>query len=166
MNDQAAKVSPGSDGLAILPFGNGAERILGNKDTGAHISGLNFNSHTAAHLFRAGQEGIAFSLGYGLDIMKETGINPKVLKAGMANMFLSPVFRRTLSNITGTSIHLYNTDGSVGAARGAGIGSGFYKTEQEAFRGLDSMGVTEPDSQISEYGDAYMKWKDLLLSIK
>lgn len=163
MNEQAGEVAPGSDGLIILPFGNGAERMLGNRDTGARISGLNFNTHTSAHMFRAAQEGIAFSFRYGLDIMKETGIDPKVIRAGMANMFLSAIFRQTLSNITGISINLYNTDGSAGAARGAGIGCGYYKSDREAFNGLAAVGVTEPASSgVSAYDDAYMKWKRVL----
>jgi xylulokinase len=162
----AEKVAPGSDGLCILPFGNGAERMLGNKDTGARITGLNFNTHTNAHLFRAAQEGIAFSFRYGLDIMKETGIDPRVIRAGEANMFLSKIFRETLSSITGTVIHLYNTDGSIGAARGAGIGCGYYKSEKEAFKGLIALGVTEPEiSRISDYEEAYLKWKDLFSAL-
>lgn len=163
MNELASKVAPGSDGLTILPFGNGSERMLGNKEAGAHIAGLNFNSHSNAHFFRAAQEGIAFSFRYGLDIMKETGIDPQVIRAGEANMFLSKIFRETLSNITGTAIHLYNTDGSVGAARGAGIGCGYYKSDKEAFNGLVALGVTEPQSSGSAvYEEAYIKWKDLL----
>jgi xylulokinase len=163
MNNSAAKVAPGSDGLCILPFGNGAERMLGNKDIGASISGLNFNIHTSAHMFRAAQEGIAFSFRYGLDIMKEVGIDPRVIRAGKANMFLSNVFREVLSCITGTVIHLYNTDGSIGSARGAGIGCGYYKSEKEAFKGLKTVGVTEPDKRKSEdYEKGYLKWKDLL----
>jgi xylulokinase len=137
--------------------------MLGNKDSGARISGLNFNTHTNAHMFRAAQEGIAFSFRYGLDIMKEVGIDPKVIRAGKANMFLSKVFREVLSCITGTVIHLYNTDGSVGAARGAGIGCGYYKSEKEAFNGLAAVGVTEPDKlKSSDYEKAYSKWKKLL----
>jgi xylulokinase len=164
MNQMAEKVAPGSDGLCILPFGNGAERMLGNKDIGAQISGLNFNRHTSANLFRAAQEGIAFSLRYGLDIMKETGIDPQLIRAGEANMFLSRTFRETLSCITGTVIHLYNTDGSIGAARGAGIGCGYYKSEKEAFKGLVAVGVTEPDrSKSSIYEEAYLKWKNYLM---
>jgi len=163
MNNLAEKVTPGSEGLLILPFGNGAERMLGNKDNGAKISGLNFNTHTNAHLFRAAQEGIAYSFRYGLDIMKEVGIDPQVIRAGEANMFLSKVFRDVLSCITGTVIHLYNTDGSIGAARGAGIGCGYYKSEKEAFKGLATVGVTEPDkSKSAEYEKAYVKWKELL----
>ena len=166
MNELASKVVPGSEGLSILPFGNGSERMLGNKETGAHIAGLNFNTHTTAHLFRAAQEGIAFSFRYGLDIMKETGIDPHVIRAGEANMFLSKIFRDTLSNITGTTIHLYNTDGSIGAARGAGIGCGYYKSAKEAFNGLVALGVTEPStSGIAEYEEVYNKWKDLLESL-
>ena len=166
MNDQAEKIAPGSEGLSILPFGNGAERMLGNKDKGAHIAGLNFNSHTNAHLFRAAQEGIAFSFRFGLDIMKDTGLNPQVIRAGESNMFLSRVFRETLSNITGTVIHLYNTDGSIGAARGAGIGRGYYKSENEAFRGLVVLGATEPEMKGShEIEEAYLKWKNLLMNL-
>jgi xylulokinase len=163
MNNIAEKVSPGSDGLCILPFGNGAERMLGNKDIGSRIAGLNFNIHDDAHLLRAAQEGIAFSFRYGLDIMKETGINPQVIRAGEANMFLSNVFRETLSCITRSTIHLYNTDGSIGAARGAGIGCGFYKTEREAFPGLKAVGITEPDNSKSiVYEEAYNKWKKMI----
>jgi xylulokinase len=163
MNIQAEKVPAGSEGLRILPFGNGSERMLGNIDPGASISGLNFNIHTNAHLFRAAQEGIAFSFRYGLDIMKEVGIDPQVIRAGEANMFLSGVFRHVLSCITGTVIHLYNTDGSVGAARGAGIGCGYYKSEKEAFSGLETIGVTEPDkTERSAYENAYSEWKELI----
>lgn len=166
MNDLAQTVAPGSDGLCILPFGNGAERMLGNKETGAQITGLNFNTHSRAHMLRAAQEGIAFSFRYGLDIMKETGIDPKLIRAGEANMFLSKIFRETLSSVTNTVIHLYNTDGSIGAARGAGIGCGYYKSEKEAFVGLASVSVTEPDILLaSVYEEAYLKWKKLLKTL-
>lgn len=166
MNDLAGKVSPGSDGLSIMPFGNGAERMLGNKDVGARIFGLNFNTHTIAHLFRAAQEGIVFSIRYGLDIMKGTGIVPSVIRAGASNMFQSQIFREALSCITGTEINLYNTDGSIGAARGAGIGSGYYISAKEAFEGLKAVGVTQPDkSKISDYEEAYSNWIKYLKEI-
>ncbi|NMC39165.1 MAG: carbohydrate kinase [Bacteroidales bacterium] len=166
MNRQAESVSPGSDGLTILPFGNGSERILMNRDTGCRILGLNFNRHSNPHLFRAAQEGIAFSFRYGLDIMKETGINPVIIRAGKANMFLSGVFREALSCITGTPLHLYNTDGSTGAARGAGIGCGYYHSAGEAFMGLRAVGVTEPDmGKTGGYLEAYESWKSHVKSL-
>ncbi len=166
MNDLAEKVAPGSEGLTILPFGNGAERMLMNKESGARFVGINFNIHSASHMFRAAQEGIAFSFRYGLDIMKETGIDPKLIRAGKANMFLSKVFRETLSNITGTVIHLYNTDGSIGAARGAGIGCGYYSSEKDAFKGLSEVGITEPDRKKSiAVEEAYLRWKNLLMAL-
>jgi xylulokinase len=166
MNSLASSVAPGCDGLTILPFGNGAERILMNRDIGCHITGLDFNRHSNAHLFRAAQEGIAFSFRYGLDIMKETGIDPGVIRAGMTNMFQSTVFREALSCITNVEIHLYNTDGSIGAARGAGIGCGYYKSEKEAFAGLKPVGETIPDkSKTGAYEEAYLKWKNLLMSV-
>ena len=166
MNAMASETEPGSDGLCILPFGNGAERMLENRETGAHISGLDFNRHSRGHLFRAAQEGIAFSFRYGLDILKKTGIDPKLIRAGEANMFLSNIFREALSTITGTVIHLYNTDGSIGAARGAGMGCGFYRTDKEAFGGLDAVGVTEPDmTKLPVYENSYERWKKHLATV-
>jgi len=166
MNDLAEKVPIGSEGLCVLPFGNGAERMLGNRNTGSRILGLTFNIHTSAHMFRAAQEGIVFSIRYGLDIMKNTGIIPSVIRAGAANMFQSPVFREALSCITGTEIHLYNTDGSIGAARGAGIGSGYYKSVKEAFSGLKTVGITIPDmSKAGAYADAYSTWINYLKAV-
>jgi xylulokinase len=167
MNELAAGTAPGADGVSIIPFGNGAERTLGNKDPGARIMGLNFNTHTNAHLLRAAQEGIVYSFRYGLDIMNETGIVPSVLRAGEANMFLSPLFREALSCIINTEIHLYNTDGSIGAARGAGIGCGYYRSAKEAFAGLRSVGITRPDkSKTGAYTEAYERWKKILKSIE
>jgi xylulokinase len=163
MNDMAAEVSPGSAGLFILPFGNGAERMLHNTDTSASFHGLNFNIHGQGHLFRAAQEAIAYSFRYGLEIMKETGINPTVIRAGQSNLFLSKVFRDVLSSLTSTVITLYNTDGSIGAARGAGIGCSYYASEKEAFGGLETVGTSEPDKTLaSVYESKYQEWIDIL----
>jgi xylulokinase len=160
MNVLAGKVPVGSGGISILPFGNGAERMLGNKEIGCNILGLNFNVHNRNHIFRAAQEGIVFSFKYGIDIMKGMGIPVNKIHAGNANMFLSPIFRDTLSNVTGATIELYDTDGSVGAAKGAGIGAGIYKDNNEAFSTLDKLGVIEPDStKADEYQEAYLLWK-------
>jgi xylulokinase len=163
MNEKAATVAIGSDGLSILPFGNGAERVLQNKNIGAQISGLGFNTHTDAHLFRAAQEGIVFSFQYGMEIMEEIGIQARVIRAGKANMFLSPLFREALATISGATIELYDTDGSVGAARGAGIGSGYYASATEAFSGLQKLETVEPNlSGKTQYEEAYQNWKNHL----
>jgi xylulokinase len=163
MNDLAAAVDPGSDGLLILPFGNGAERMFRNKDIRSSVHGMNFNIHRQGHLYRAAQESIAYSFRFGLEIMKETGINPSVIRAGESNMFLSRVFREILSSLTSTVITLYNTDGSVGAARGAGIGCGFYRSVEEAFSGLKVTGTSEPDQRLAMlYEERYQQWLDLL----
>jgi xylulokinase len=166
MNDAAAKVPVGSDGLVILPFGNGAERMLGNADTGSYFGQIDFNRHSNAHIARAAQEGIVFSFNYGMEIMKQIGIKPSVIRAGNANMFLSPIFRETLAGISGATIELYNTDGSQGAAKGAGLGAGIYKTSKEAFSGLKKLSTIEPDkSRTSAYADAYSKWSTMLKKI-
>ena len=160
MNQLAAEIPVGAEGLTVLPFGNGAERVLNNKNIGSVLNGINFNMHQKGHLLRAAQEGIVFSFKYGMDIMQDIGINASVIRAGKANMFLSPIFRDTLAGITGATIELYNTDGSIGAARGAGVGSGYYKSFSEAFANLKKLEVIEPDnSKISQYNDAYKVWK-------
>ncbi len=163
MNELAAKVPVGSNGVSILPFGNGAERVLENKNIGAQISGIGFNSHNQANLFRAAQEGIVFSFNYGMEIMKQMEIEAKVIRAGKANMFLSPIFRETLAGISGATIELYNTDGAIGSARGAALGSGYYKSSTDAFCKLEKLDTIEPDlKNKAAYEDAYFKWKQLL----
>ncbi len=163
MNELAAQAPIGSGGVSILPFGNGAERMLENREINSAISGVNFNIHNKAHLMRAAQEGIVFSFKYGIDIMEGMGIPVQKIHAGCANMFLSPIFRDTLSGVTGATIELYDTDGSVGAAKGAGIGAGIYKDNNEAFATLAKLDVIEPDlSKQPEYAEAYARWKVLL----
>ncbi|GJM63636.1 xylulokinase [Persicobacter diffluens] len=163
MNDLAAQVSIGSEGLSILPFGNGAERVLQNSNPGASLHGINFNQHGRPHLMRAAQEGIVFSFYYGMEVMAEIGINPKVIRAGKANMFLSPIFRETLAGVSGVPIELYETDGSRGAALGAAYGMGQFATFDEAFAATENLGMIEPDMQnAAQYQDAYQRWKSFL----
>ncbi len=163
MNKLAASVPVGSEGLVVLPFGNGAERVLNNKNIGSLMAGINFNIHQKGHLLRAAQEGIVFSFKYGMEIMQNIGIHASVIRAGKANMFLSPIFRDTLAGVTGATIELYNTDGSVGAARGAGVGAGYYKSFAEAFSNLKKLETITPDATKSAaYQDAYENWKSQL----
>ncbi len=161
MNDIAAGIPIGSEGVCISPFGNGAERMLGNKEAGCGVSGLNFNIHSWKHIVRAAQEGVAFSFKYGMDIMSAMGMNVSVIHAGNANMFLSPVFRDTLAGVTGATIELHDTDGSVGAAKGAGMGVGIFKDSREAFSTLERIAVIEPSDE-GAYAEAYARWKDEL----
>ena len=163
MNDLANQVPIGCNGVSILPFGNGAERMLENRETGCSIHGLNFNTHGKQHIIRAAQEGIVFSFIYGIDIMESMGIPVQKIHAGHANMFLSPIFRDTLAGVTGATIELYDTDGSVGAAKGAGIGAGIYKDNNEAFATLDKLAIIEPEEKdVPKYAEAYARWKELL----
>jgi xylulokinase len=163
MNEAAASIAIGSDGLSILPFGNGAERMLQNKNIGSLISNISFNTHSNKHMLRASQEGIVFAFHYGMEIMKGIGINPSVIRAGNANMFLSPIFRDTLAGISGATIELYNTDGAQGAARGAGVGAGIYKSFTEAFSGLKKLQTIQPDvAKKQQYAEAFENWKKAL----
>ena len=161
MNDLAAQATIGAAGLSILPFGNGAERVLCNREVGASIHGINFNIHTQAHLLRAVQEGIVFSFAYGMEVMNAMGMDLKTIRAGKANMFLSPIFRDTLAGVTGATIELCDTDGSVGAARGAGMGAKIYADHREAFATLKKLQVIEPVAKDqAAYREAYERWKE------
>jgi xylulokinase len=163
MNEIASSVPVGSDGVAVLPFGNGAERMLGNRNVDCSIHGFNFNIHNRNHMARAVQEGVVFSFKYGMDIMVEIGMEISKIHAGNANMFLNPVFREALSAITGATIELYDTDGAVGAAKGAGMGAGVYRNNTEAFSTLEKIMVIEPDSKlVPKYEEAYAKWRRIL----
>jgi xylulokinase len=159
MNEMAMQAPIGADGLSFIPFGNGAERIMENNDMGARMSGLNFNRHNQSHVLRAAQEGTVFALNYGFNIMKGMGMELNKVRAGHANMFLSPLFREAFANITSSVVELYNTDGSQGAARGAGVGAGIYSSFAEAFTGLKAIQKVEPSPPLfGAYEDAYQNW--------
>jgi xylulokinase len=166
MNHLAGLAPIGAEGLAFLPFGNGAERILVNRLVDANLFGLNFNVHTQPHLLRSAQEGIVYALNYGIDIMRQTNVGVQKVRAGYANMFLSPVFREALANCSNVEIELYNTDGSQGAARGAGVGAGVYRQPADAFRGLEKIMTIEPTPALHEqYQQAYTHWQHALQQV-
>jgi xylulokinase len=166
MNELALKAPVGSNGLIVLPYGNGAERTLENRDIGSSFHGLKFNTHNRRHFLRASQEGIVFALNYGLEITRNMGVEVKTVRAGLNNMFLSELFQEAFAAVTEATLELYNTDGSQGAARGAGIGVGFYKTFSEAFTGLKTVRIVEPKKElIPAYGRAYRRWFEILENV-
>jgi len=164
MNKLAAQSPVGSKGISIIPFGNGAERVLENKEINCSLNGINFNIHDKRDILRAAQEGIVFSYEYGMEIMRDMGMDIHTVKAGYANMFLSPIFAQTLASVSGSTIQLYNTDGAAGAAKGAGIGIGLYSSNKEAFASLEKLGTIEPETnRKEEYREAYQRWKSLVI---
>lgn len=159
INKLAEQTCIGSDRLVFIPFGNGAERMLYNNELGASFEGINFNIHLQNHIIRSVLEGVAFSFYYGFNILNDLAVNPTVIRAGMANMFLSKTFRNTLATLSGADIQLYNTDGALGAARAAAYGAGFYNSFDEAFKDLECLSTVEPDiKNESEYRAAYDRW--------
>ncbi len=163
MNALAAEAPVGAGGLLFLPFGNGAERILENRPAAAALLGLQFNEHGRAHVLRAAQEGIVFALNYGLDIMRAAGVQVRTVRAGHANMFLSPVFREAFVNCGNVALELFDTDAAQGAARAAGLGVGVYAGLAEAFRGLERLGTAEPAPALqAQYREAYARWQAAL----
>ncbi|MCJ8336431.1 MAG: FGGY-family carbohydrate kinase, partial [Epibacterium sp.] len=144
LNAAAEAVAIGSDGLLVLPFGNGAERSLGNRTPGGAFLKLDYNRHDIGHMVRATQEGIACALAAGIGGMQACGVQACTVRAGSANLFLSPLFRQTFANLTNTTVELYDTDGAAGAARGAGLGIGHFASSTEALSGLRKQATIEP----------------------
>lgn len=164
MNKLAARVQEGSEGLMIMPFGNGAERMLQNRNPGASIHGLNLVKHQKKHLFRAIHESIAFAFNYGIEIMQPMGLNLSVIRAGEANLFQSQVFAQTLANLSGATIELYETNGAEGAARGAAIGASFLNNPEAAFVNFEINRTLVPDPK-TRIHDTYEQWKSLLAKV-
>ena len=162
MNRQAAAVPPGADGLFLLPYGNGAERTLGNRDPGASFHGLSVVRHEAGHLFRAAQEGIVFALAHGVSLLRAMGLEPRTVRAGHANMFLSPLFTQAFADVTDTRVELFDTDGAQGAARAAGVGAGIFPSPREAFGGLTRTDCVEPGPERERYGELFQQWRGVL----
>jgi xylulokinase len=161
INAMAATSPIGSKGLQVVPFGNGAERMLNNQTVGASIIAIDLNRHQTSDILRAIQEGIAYAFRYGLDIMRENGLYPQLIRAGHANLFLSPVFRASFVGATNVPVEIYDHDGSVGAAVGAGIGSAYYADFKEAFSTLKPVYTVEPQD-IAQYEAHYQQWKEIL----
>lgn len=160
MNSLGGSVYAGSEGLVFIPFGNGVERIMQNKPVGAHLIGLDLLKHDKRHVVRAAQEGIVSALTYGFRVMKNMGMTLQTVKAGHANMFLSPLFRKTFVHMNQVNLELYDTDGAQGAARGAGIGAGIFSSEAEAFEGLELLETLEPNHNFFDsYEEVYRNWE-------
>jgi xylulokinase len=161
MNAEAKKIETGAEGLRVLPFGNGAERMLNNRLVGVHFQNIDLNLHSQAHLFRGVQEGIAFAFRYGFDIMRSNGMSPSVIRAGKANLFLSELFLEAFVNSTGVPVELYENDGSVGAALGSGIGAKTFSAPAEAFSNIKCLQIVEP-TVTDTYEPVYQDWLNLL----
>lgn len=167
MNNLGSAAPIGSGGLSFIPFGNGTERIMQNKHVGAHLLGLDLLKHDKRHVIRAAQEGIVCALSFGFRIMKDMGLDLKIVKAGAANMFLSPIFRKAFIHMNQVELQLFDTDGAQGAARGAGIGAGVFANESEAFAGLTLIETIEPNENFYEpYEAVYSLWKERLEEIQ
>ncbi|MEO8582565.1 MAG: FGGY-family carbohydrate kinase, partial [Flavitalea sp.] len=163
INNKAAHTKVGAEGLLFYPFGNGAERVLENNNPGAWLSGLQFNTHHQGHIARAAQEGIVFSLYYGISIMEQMGMQVNKVRAGYANMFLSDTFALAFANTTGATLELYDTNGAIGAARGAGVGSKLFKDFHESFKGIEKIKTVEPEAAlIAQYKYVYQQWNNKL----
>ena len=165
MNALANKVPIGADGIAIIPFGNGAERMLNNQEVGTRIVNLNLNNHEKGHLCRAALEGIAFSFVYGMEIMEADGIQVHVMRAGNDNLFRSEIFSDTVATLIGYDIEIYNTTGAIGAARAANLYKGDFKAFGKMVLDNDYVMTFSPKKDRTAYQEAYTTWKKELALI-
>ena len=159
MNKRASKVAVGSDGVAVIPFGNGAERMLNSMNIGTHFINLNLNRHTSSHLCRAALEGIAFSFVYGMEILKDDNAKINVIRAGNDNLFRSEIFSNTVATLIGHEIEIYNTTGSVGAARACGLTDGDFEKFGNNITKNDHVMTFMPLKNKEPYKMAYQHWK-------
>ncbi|QXP55742.1 carbohydrate kinase [Cellulophaga sp. HaHa_2_95] len=159
MNTLASEIATGADGVCMLPFGNGAERMLNNKDIGTRLVNVNLNNHHKGHLCRAALEGIAFSFVYGMEILKSDGINVNVIRAGNDNLFRSDIFANTVATLIGYEIEIYNTTGAIGAARAAGLHEGDFDTYGKLIMDNDHVMTFMPFKDKKPYQEAYQNWK-------
>lgn len=168
MNHLASQVEIGSDGACIIPFGNGAERMLLNKEIGTRIVNLNLNRHHKGHLCRAALEGIAFSFVYGFELMQRDGIQPSVIRAGNDNLFRSDIFANSIATLIQQEIEIYDTTGAIGAARACSLKDGNYETFS-SFMKSDHIKTFVPHNDSSLYQKAYQNWKkelELIINAK
>lgn len=156
----AATAPVGSEGLTVHPFGNGAERMLGNQNPGATLAGLQFNRHEPAHFFRAVLEGIAFSFAYGIGVMREIGVPIHQLRVGNDNLFQSTIFSKTIATLVGAPIEVLSTTGAVGAAKAAGVAAGAYSGIGAAMQGGVVVREIEPEKDLTEYLNAFHRWNE------
>lgn len=164
MEKLAAGAPIGAEGLTILPFGNGAERILENRDIGAQVHGLNFNRHHRTHLTRAALEGVAFAFAYGIEILQNMGLKIDIMRVGNDNLFQSSIFSTTVATLAGCRIEMMEATGAVGAARGAGVGAGIYDSLSDAFREIKGIDQFTPAVDPAPYREAYRLWAERLES--
>jgi xylulokinase len=162
MNNLASEIPVGSDGVCLIPFGNGAERMLNNKEIGTRIVNLNLNNHHKGHMCRAALEGIAFSFVYGIELLKSDGIQPKVIRAGNDNLFRSEIFANTVATLIGQEIEIYNTTGAIGAARAADLHKGDFESFGKSIIDNDHVMSFMPFKDKVPYLKAYQNWKNEL----
>ena len=161
LNALAGQRLPAEDAPRFYPFGNGAERLLGNRTPGASLVGLDFARHAPGEIVAAVQDGIVAALAYGTEVITGLGSDVAVVRAGRANMFLSDRFCRAFAQLTGVPLELYDTDGAQGAARAAGVGAGVFSDHGAALAGLHVVGRFDPEEETPlalAYADYYARW--------
>lgn len=110
-------ISPGSDGLTVLPFFDG-ERTPNLPDASGCMVGLNARNCSKGHLLRATVEGATYGLRFGLDELERLGLDAReiVLTGGGAK---SLAWRQIVADICQLPVRLPDQD--EGASFGAAL---------------------------------------------
>lgn len=162
LDQKAAQVPPGSEGLVMLPYFSGERTPMNDDAARGMFAGLTL-SHTKAHLYRAVLEGVGYGFRHHLDAMAEAGVDLETVTA-IGGGARSPLWRRIVSDITGvTQEYVTNPVGSpLGDAYLAGLGTGVFD-DLDAIRQKTSVtDRTTPDAERTPtYDEYYSVYQDL-----
>ena len=167
MNEMSNIPPVGSSNLIYLPFGNGSERMLNNKNIGSKLINFDQNVHEDSFVIRSTLEGIAFAFVYGMQILIKDGVKPVNIRAGNDNLFRSNVFGETIATLLNLNIEIYETTGAIGASRAVDLHLGDFDKFGNNIIENDFLKNYYPQKNKFDYLNAYNLWlKELKLTLK
>jgi xylulokinase len=162
LNEKAASVEPGCEGLLYLPYLMG-ERVLGSPHSRGVFFGLTRRSSIGS-MTRAIMEGVTFELRRTLEIVEGAGnrVNSIFTSGGGARSNLwsqikADIYRKPVSTLAESE------GGVIGSAVLAGVGAGVFSDIQSGAKPFVKVNrVFEPDpSNRARYEYLYILFKEL-----
>jgi len=171
MDKEAAKISPGSDGLLLLPYFMGERSPIWDPDAKGTIIGLTLY-HSRMHLYRAILEGVAYSLRHNIEAGLESGLELTEEGIMVGGATKSPLWLKIFSDVTGFPIKTLKQDveAPYGDALLAGVGTGVLSSYQKIKDWVQFNTPVYPDEKVKkvydqyfiEYQKAYEALKDIM----
>lgn len=140
-----ASVSPGSEGLLMLPYLTG-ESIPRLPEGCGVLHGLTAGNFTPAHMARAAAEGVALGLGYAMSRLRDLGFDPPEIRL-LGPGAVSPVMRQLLADVFGAPVI------PVSSRQGAAVGAAMQAAVAFFHQSGESLGFEEIASYLVA-GDA------------